>query len=298
AGHRNTHGEPFRYINRLEPGDPIVVETQDTYFVYKMTSILPVTSPSNISVLEPVPKGSGFTGPGRYITLTTCTPEFTSKYRMIVWGKMAEERPRSKGKPDALVNQGQGERGNDHRRHRTADRRTPVTAASGPPPHGSPRDRGQRLRRTAHHDATGPRPVRRLLAVVDERRRRPGGGQAGRQGARLLGPGDRRGRRRSRLLRQQGRHRLPARARDERRRDPRREGHVDEGPQRRRRRLLHRPRQGDAADVRQEGQLLARRAPGRPRGEVPRHPPDRQGRRDRLRDEGHLVRLQDLRGPP
>ena len=45
----------------------------------------------------------GFTEPGRYITLTTCTPEFTSKYRLIVWGKMVEERPRSKGKPDALV---------------------------------------------------------------------------------------------------------------------------------------------------------------------------------------------------
>ncbi|MEV6004428.1 class E sortase [Streptomyces griseomycini] len=103
AGHRNTHGEPFRYINRLEPGDPIVVETQDTYFVYKMASILPVTSPSNISVLDPIPRGSGFEEPGRYITLTTCTPEFTSKYRMIVWGKMDEERPRSKGKPDALV---------------------------------------------------------------------------------------------------------------------------------------------------------------------------------------------------
>ncbi|MFJ7075311.1 class E sortase [Streptomyces sp. NPDC098781] len=104
AGHRNTHGEPFRYINRLAQGDDIVVETQDKYFVYKMASILPVTSPSNVSVLEPVPPGSGFTGPGRYITLTTCTPEFTSKYRMIVWGKMVEERPRSKGKPDALVN--------------------------------------------------------------------------------------------------------------------------------------------------------------------------------------------------
>lgn len=103
AGHRNTHGEPFRYINRLEPGDPIVVETQGRYFVYQMASILPVTPPSNVSVLDPVPKGSGFTGPGRYITLTTCTPEFTSKYRLIVWGKMVEERPRSKGKPDALV---------------------------------------------------------------------------------------------------------------------------------------------------------------------------------------------------
>ncbi|MFQ6146253.1 class E sortase [Streptomyces seoulensis] len=103
AGHRNTHGEPFRYINRLQAGDPIVVETQDTYFVYRTTSTLPVTSPANTSVLDPVPKGSGFTGPGRYITLTTCTPEFTSKYRLIVWGKMVEERPRSKGKPDALV---------------------------------------------------------------------------------------------------------------------------------------------------------------------------------------------------
>ncbi|MDX3801578.1 class E sortase [Streptomyces sp. AK04-3B] len=103
AGHRNTHGEPFRYINRLQAGDAIVVETQNEYFVYKMTSTLPVTAPSNTSVLNPVPPGSGLTGPGRYITLTTCTPEFTSKYRLIVWGKMVEERPRSKGKPDALV---------------------------------------------------------------------------------------------------------------------------------------------------------------------------------------------------
>lgn len=103
AAHRNTHGEPFRYINKLKPGDAVVVETQDTYFVYKVTSTLPVTSPSNTGVLNPIPRGSGFTEPGRYITLTTCTPEFTSKYRLIVWGKMVEERPRSKGKPDALI---------------------------------------------------------------------------------------------------------------------------------------------------------------------------------------------------
>ncbi|MFJ4580957.1 class E sortase [Streptomyces echinatus] len=103
AAHRNTHGEPFRYINRLKAGDEVVVETQDTYFVYKVTSMLPVTPPSNTGVLNPVPPGSGFTEPGRYITLTTCTPEFTSKYRLIVWGKMVQERPRSQGKPDALI---------------------------------------------------------------------------------------------------------------------------------------------------------------------------------------------------
>ncbi|POX41020.1 class E sortase [Streptomyces sp. Ru73] len=103
AGHRNTHGEPFRYINRLVQGDKIVVETRSRFYTYEMESILPQTSPSNVGVLGPVPPGSGFTKPGRYITLTTCTPEFTSTYRMIVWGKMVEERPRSKGKPDALV---------------------------------------------------------------------------------------------------------------------------------------------------------------------------------------------------
>ncbi|MER5552124.1 class E sortase [Streptomyces sp. NPDC002793] len=103
AGHRNTHGEPFRYINRLTPGDPIVIETRDAYYTYEMAEILPQTSPSNVAVIDEVPAGSGFEGPGRYITLTTCTPEFTSTYRMIVWGKMVDERPRSEGKPDALV---------------------------------------------------------------------------------------------------------------------------------------------------------------------------------------------------
>ncbi|AXK33470.1 class E sortase [Streptomyces armeniacus] len=103
AGHRNTHGEPFRYINKLVAGDEIIVETADTYYTYKMHSRLPSTSPSNTTVVDPVPRQSGFEKPGRYVTLTTCTPEFTSKYRLIVWGKMVEERPRSKGKPDALV---------------------------------------------------------------------------------------------------------------------------------------------------------------------------------------------------
>ena len=104
AGHRNTHGEPFRYINRLQPGDPVVVETQNAFYTYEVRNTLESTPPSNISVLDPIPPDSGFTEPGRYITLTTCTPEFQSTYRLIVWGEMTEERPRSEGMPDALVN--------------------------------------------------------------------------------------------------------------------------------------------------------------------------------------------------
>ncbi|MFC1403276.1 MULTISPECIES: class E sortase [Streptacidiphilus] len=106
AGHRNTHGEPFRYINKLVPGDKIVVETAYDYYTYTVTSTLGQTSPTNVSVIQPVPPQSGFTKPGRYITLTTCTPEFTSKYRMAVWGTMTEDLPKSSGKKPAALQQG------------------------------------------------------------------------------------------------------------------------------------------------------------------------------------------------
>jgi sortase A len=105
AGHRNTHGEPFRYINKLVPGDKVVVETAYDYYTYTVTRTLPQTSPSDVSVIAPVPPESGFTKPGRYITLTTCTPEFTSTYRMAVWGTLTEDLPKSSGqKPKALQN--------------------------------------------------------------------------------------------------------------------------------------------------------------------------------------------------
>ncbi|MCG6494677.1 class E sortase [Kitasatospora sp. A2-31] len=103
AAHRNTHGEPFRHINQLGKGDKIVVETATSYYTYEVTGGIPETPPSNVSVIKPVPNGSGFTQPGRYITLTTCTPEFSSKARLILFGKMIEERPRSQGKPPALT---------------------------------------------------------------------------------------------------------------------------------------------------------------------------------------------------
>ncbi|QMU74428.1 class E sortase [Streptacidiphilus sp. PB12-B1b] len=105
AGHRNTHGEPFRYINKLVPGDQVIVETAYDYYTYTVTSTLAQTSPTNVSVIAPVPPQSGFTKPGRYITLTTCTPEFTSTYRMAVWGKLTQDLPKSSGKkPPALLN--------------------------------------------------------------------------------------------------------------------------------------------------------------------------------------------------
>jgi len=99
AGHRNTHGEPFRYLPRLRRGDTVTVETRDAVYTYTVDRILPRTSARDVGVIRPVPRSTvrpsyGYGEPGYYITLTTCTPEYTSRYRMAVWGKLASVRPR------------------------------------------------------------------------------------------------------------------------------------------------------------------------------------------------------------
>ncbi|MEV0319078.1 class E sortase [Streptomyces sp. NPDC050659] len=99
AGHRNTHGEPFRRIDRLRSGDEVVVETRDAVYTYVVGKTLPQTSARDGGVIAPVPRssvkaGHGYSSPGYYITLTTCTPEYTSKYRLIVWGTLQSMRPR------------------------------------------------------------------------------------------------------------------------------------------------------------------------------------------------------------
>ncbi|KUF15846.1 MULTISPECIES: class E sortase [Streptomyces] len=88
AAHRDGHGAKFHRIDKIEEGDPIVFESRDKWYVYKVFKTLPETSKYNVRVLDPVPKESGAKKAGRYITLTTCTPVFTSNYRYVVWGKL------------------------------------------------------------------------------------------------------------------------------------------------------------------------------------------------------------------
>ncbi|MGE7435016.1 MULTISPECIES: class E sortase [Kitasatospora] len=88
AAHRDGHGAKFHDLDRLAEGDPIVVETKDRWYVYRVDGTLPRTSKYDTGVIAPVPAGSGHTAPGRYITLTTCTPVYTSTYRMAVWGSL------------------------------------------------------------------------------------------------------------------------------------------------------------------------------------------------------------------
>jgi LPXTG-site transpeptidase (sortase) family protein len=88
AAHRDGHGAKFHNIDKVRVGDPVVFETKDKWYVYKVYNILPETSKYNVEVLSPVPKESGVKKPGHYITLTSCTPVYTSRYRYIVWGEL------------------------------------------------------------------------------------------------------------------------------------------------------------------------------------------------------------------
>jgi LPXTG-site transpeptidase (sortase) family protein len=88
AAHRDGHGAKFHNIDKLEKGDSIVFETRDNWYVYKVYDTLTETSKYNVKVLSNIPKESGRKKAGKYITLTTCTPVYTSRYRYIVWGEL------------------------------------------------------------------------------------------------------------------------------------------------------------------------------------------------------------------
>ncbi|MFE2924748.1 class E sortase [Streptomyces goshikiensis] len=102
AAHRDGHGAKFHNIDKVKNGDAVVFETRDTWYVYKVFAELRQTSKYNVDVISAVPKESGKTAPGRYITLTTCTPVYTSKYRYIVWGELVRtEKVDAKRTPPA-----------------------------------------------------------------------------------------------------------------------------------------------------------------------------------------------------
>ncbi|MCX4549648.1 class E sortase [Streptomyces sp. NBC_01387] len=103
AGHRRTYGDPFKDFPELRPGDAVVLTDGTTWFTYRIDKKPYLTVPSDTGVIDPVPVKSGFQGPGRYLTLTTCDPEWGSSHRLIAWGHLDSTQPVTKGKPAALL---------------------------------------------------------------------------------------------------------------------------------------------------------------------------------------------------
>jgi sortase A len=101
AGHRATNGQPFASLDLLRPGDPVVVETADSWYVYQVDRTR-IVAPTHVSVLLPVPDQPGVKPTKAIITLTTCNPRWASYQRMIVTGTLVETRPKSQGPPAVL----------------------------------------------------------------------------------------------------------------------------------------------------------------------------------------------------
>ncbi|MFL6110252.1 MAG: class E sortase [Catenulispora sp.] len=87
AGHRKTHGEPFRHLDELRVGDPVYVETARAWYTYRIDADPVIVQPTDVGVVDPVPGQS-------LITLTTCNPWWSSTQRLIVSGHLVASRPR------------------------------------------------------------------------------------------------------------------------------------------------------------------------------------------------------------
>lgn len=101
AGHRTTYGKPFNEIAELRPGDPIIVETADAFYVYRVTSHQ-IVLPHHIEVIAPVPNQPGAAPTERMLTLTACHPMFSARQRYIVHAEFDYWTARSDGRPADL----------------------------------------------------------------------------------------------------------------------------------------------------------------------------------------------------
>lgn len=81
SGHRNTHTQPFKYINELQPGDKIIARQSGSspvaYRVQK-TTIVPEEKYKTFVLRQPSDDQQ------RQITLFACHPEGNPTYRIVV----------------------------------------------------------------------------------------------------------------------------------------------------------------------------------------------------------------------
>ncbi|TDC40800.1 class E sortase [Micromonospora sp. KC213] len=99
AGHRNR--ATFWRLDELVDGDDIVVETKNSWYVYKVVKSR-IVRPDQVEVVSPQPLPLNGGKPKRLLTLTTCNPKFDNYQRLIVHAELAETLAKSEGRPKVL----------------------------------------------------------------------------------------------------------------------------------------------------------------------------------------------------
>jgi sortase A len=99
AGHRVP--PLFWNLQEVRPGDQVVVQTQDYWYVYRVTANEIVT-PHSIEVIAPTPDRIGVAPTTAMLTLTTCNPKWDDYQRMVVHAELVTTTPYEDGPPVAL----------------------------------------------------------------------------------------------------------------------------------------------------------------------------------------------------
>jgi sortase A len=84
AGHRTTHGAPFRTIDKLRPGDEVIVDMTYGRFIYSVDHTR-IVSPSETSVKRPVGHDQ--------LILSACHPLYSASQRIVVFSNFVRKEP-------------------------------------------------------------------------------------------------------------------------------------------------------------------------------------------------------------
>jgi sortase A len=85
AGHRTTYGAPFRTIDKLRPGQAIVLDMPYGRFTYSVERTK-VVGPDAIWITHKVP------GPERLV-LSACHPLYSASHRIVAFARLVSEVP-------------------------------------------------------------------------------------------------------------------------------------------------------------------------------------------------------------
>jgi LPXTG-site transpeptidase (sortase) family protein len=83
AGHRMTQEQPFRDLDKLVAGDPIVVQVGKKIYVYTVVKSK-IAKPTDLREIYPVPGNPNAIATKAMLTLTTCHPKNSAKERLVV----------------------------------------------------------------------------------------------------------------------------------------------------------------------------------------------------------------------
>lgn len=82
SGHNDIYGEPFRYLDRLQSGDEIIVSTERQTYIYLVEEIR-VVEPTDVWVMGPTDHAQ--------VTLISCYPYRVNTRRIVVFARLADE---------------------------------------------------------------------------------------------------------------------------------------------------------------------------------------------------------------